>query len=68
MNNIPAKDLIEFLGVTKGFVSQLKTEKSKLPAKDCIRVSERFGIPLHKLRKDIYPDPDNCGLTSTETK
>lgn len=57
IKNIPTKELVEFLGVTKGFVSQLKTEKSKLPAKDCIRVSERFGIPLHELRKDIYPNP-----------
>jgi len=55
INNISTKTLAEFLGVTQGFISHIKTGRRKLPPKDCVRVSEEFSIPLYELRPDIFP-------------
>ncbi len=55
IKDIPTKDLAKFLGKTDGFASQIKNGWSKLPAKDCVRVSKEYDIPLHVLRPDIYP-------------
>jgi antitoxin component HigA of HigAB toxin-antitoxin module len=57
IKNISTKDLAECLGSTIGFASQIKTGRRKLPPKHCIKVSRKFGIPLHVLRDDIYPAP-----------
>lgn len=59
IKDIPTKDLANCIGSTAGFASQIKNEWRKLPAKYCISVSKRFGIPLHDLRPDIYPDPNH---------
>lgn len=55
IKNIPTKVLAAFLGKTPGFVSHIKKGRRKLPPKDCVRVSNKFGIPLHDLRPDIFP-------------
>ena len=60
INDIPTKVLANFLGVTEGFVSQIKTNRRKLPGKYCVKVSQEFGIPLGDLRPDIYADLDKA--------
>jgi hypothetical protein len=55
LSDIGTNELAHFLGVTAGFASHIKHGNRKLPPKDCIRVSERYFIPLHDLRPDIYP-------------
>ena len=55
INKIRTKDLAECIEKTIGFASQIKTGHRKMPPKYCIKVSKRFGIPLHELRPDIYP-------------
>lgn len=57
IKSIPTKELAEFLGVTTGFASHIKTGRRQIPPKRCVAVSERFDIPLHVLRPDIYPSP-----------
>ena len=54
-NDIPTKQMADFLGTTMGFVTHIRKGRRKLPPKDCYRVHERFGIPLHELRPDIFP-------------
>jgi DNA-binding transcriptional regulator YdaS (Cro superfamily) len=56
LNKIQTKELAEFLGVSDGFISQIKTGYRKMPAKYCRRVSKRFEIPLSSLRPDIFGD------------
>jgi DNA-binding transcriptional regulator YdaS (Cro superfamily) len=56
LNTIQTKELAEFLGVSDGFISQIKTGYRKLPPKYCQRVSKRFNIPLSDLRPDIFGD------------
>ena len=56
INDISTKTLAEFLGTTMGFVTHIKKGRRKLPPKDCVRVSEKFAIPLHDLRPDIFPN------------
>jgi DNA-binding transcriptional regulator YdaS (Cro superfamily) len=53
--NIPTTELARFLGVTPGFISNIKSGNRKLPPKDCVRVSKQYGIKLHDLRPDIFP-------------
>ena len=57
IKELATKELAVFLGTTIGWASNIKTGYRKLPPKDCIRVSERFKIPLHELRPDLYPVP-----------
>jgi DNA-binding transcriptional regulator YdaS (Cro superfamily) len=59
IENISTKELADFLNISGGFASQIKSGHRKMPPKYCVRVSEKFGIPLHKLRPDIFPSRDN---------
>jgi len=54
LKNIPTKELADYLDISGGFASQIKSGHRKLPPKYCNRVSKKFGIPLHELRPDIY--------------
>jgi antitoxin component HigA of HigAB toxin-antitoxin module len=54
IENIRTKELAECIGSTTGFASQIKTGRRKLPLRHCLRVSERFGIPISQLRPDVY--------------
>lgn len=54
MNEIKTTELANFLGKTNGWATNLKKGRKKLPPKDCLRVSERFNIPLNELRPDIF--------------
>ena len=61
ITDIPTKELAQFLGVQPAFVSHIKRMRRKLPAKYCVQVSIKYGIPLHDLRPDIYPpNPYPC--------
>ena len=66
LKNIPTKELAKFLGKTPGFASQIKTGASKLPPGSCIAVSKEFNIPLHELRPDIYPAPEDEPIRQNE--
>jgi DNA-binding transcriptional regulator YdaS (Cro superfamily) len=55
--DIPTKNLAQCLGTTIGFASQIKHGHRKIPPKHCLKVSLKFGVPLHELRPDIYPAP-----------
>ena len=56
LEKISTKELATFMDVSEGFVSQIKKGRRKLPPKYCILVSKQYGIPLHSLRPDIYPE------------
>jgi hypothetical protein len=51
IENIPTHELAEFLGVTPGFVSNIKAGRKRLPPEYMSRVSERFSISLDDLAK-----------------
>jgi DNA-binding transcriptional regulator YdaS (Cro superfamily) len=55
LSDIEPSQLTEFLQCTTSFTSQLQTGKKKCPADKAILISERFGVPLWKIRPDIYP-------------
>lgn len=57
IKDIPTKQLAEALESTSGFASNVKSGLKRIPPQKCLRVSQRFGIPLHELRPDIYPAP-----------
>ena len=44
------------LGVTEGRVSQWLSA-GRVPVERCQEIQKITGIPLHKLRPDIYPAP-----------
>jgi DNA-binding transcriptional regulator YdaS (Cro superfamily) len=54
ITDIGTNELANFLNISASFASQIKNGVRKLPPKDCQRVSERFFIPLHDLRPDIF--------------
>lgn len=63
ISEIKTNELASFLGKTNGWATNLKKGRKKLPFAECFRVSEHFGIPLHKLRdefpiKEINPDDE----------
>jgi DNA-binding transcriptional regulator YdaS (Cro superfamily) len=64
IEKIATKELADFLEISGGFASQIKSGHRKLPPKYCVRVSQKFGIPLHKLRPDIFPDNGKPSNTS----
>ena len=66
INDIKTNELASFLGKTKGWASNLKNGKKKLPLNECFRVSEHFGIPLHELRSE-FP-ANKSAPTSLENK
>jgi plasmid maintenance system antidote protein VapI len=49
IENIPTHELAEFLGVSPGFVSNIKAGRKRLPPEYMTRVSERFDISLDDL-------------------
>ena len=49
LKNIPTIELAEFLGVTPGFISNIKAGRKRLPPEYLNKVSERFGIPIKDL-------------------
>jgi hypothetical protein len=53
IKDIKTNELALFLGKTKGWASNLKKGRKKLPLADCFRVSEHFGIPLSELRSEF---------------
>lgn len=59
IEKIPTKELADFLNISGGFVSQIKSGHRKLPPKYCAMVSKKYGIPLHALRPDIFPANNN---------
>jgi hypothetical protein len=56
LSDIGNQELANFLEISRGFASNIRTGKNKLPAKYCIRVSLHFNIPLHNLRPEIFPE------------
>lgn len=54
ISEIKTNDLAEFLGKSKGWATNIKKGRKKLPPKDVLRVSERFGISPEELRPDIF--------------
>jgi transcriptional regulator with XRE-family HTH domain len=54
---ISARELAKFLGVTPGFVSHIRTGRRPLPIKYAKLISQRYGVPLHVLRPDVYDPP-----------
>ena len=59
MNQIKTNELASFLGKSKGWASNLKKGRKKLPLIECFRVSEHFGIPLHDLRSEFPSEEIN---------
>jgi transcriptional regulator with XRE-family HTH domain len=51
IENIPTKELANFLGVSLGFVSNIKAGRKRLPPEYMSSVSERFDISLDDLAK-----------------
>ena len=60
---ISPKQLAAAMGVSDGFASQIKTGRRKLPIKYLQVVSERFSIPKHQLRPDIFMLKVLCRFT-----
>jgi DNA-binding transcriptional regulator YdaS (Cro superfamily) len=56
IKDIPTKQLAECIGKTVGFASQIRNGHRKLPPKYCQMVSKQFGLSLHALRPDIFPE------------
>lgn len=55
LHDVSVKDFAETVGVQDSAVS--KWERSAVSTKKALKVHEVTGIPLHKLRPDIYPAP-----------
>ena len=66
IKDIKTIELARFLGKTEGWATNLKKGRKKLPLKDCFRVSEHFGIPLHALRSEFPANKSDP--TSLENK
>ena len=47
-------ELAAILGCSQGMVSQYEKGRKKIPAEKCHEYSEKTGIPLYKLRPDIF--------------
>lgn len=62
IKKISTKELAKCIGKSEGFASQIKNGWRKLPAKYCVLVSESFGIALHDLRPDIFPNETHGDL------
>lgn len=46
---------------TQGNISQLVTNRSPLPERFVLKVEAGTGVPRHRLRPDIYPEPIDGG-------
>lgn len=51
----PLKEVADHLGISPSVCH--KWENNRVPAEKCKDVSEKTGIPLHKLRPDVFPVP-----------
>ena len=63
LSDIGTRELAKFLKKSDSFASQIKSGASKIPPKDCQRLSIHFSIALHDLRPDIYPKNIKIKLT-----
>ncbi len=57
------KRLANALGITRSAVSQWRA----VPPQQCLALHRITGIPLHELRPDIYPAPDDTGNDEAAT-
>lgn len=48
------KALIEIIGCGRSFLSQLESNKKRLPVKKVLLVEEKTGVSRHDLRPDIF--------------
>jgi DNA-binding transcriptional regulator YdaS (Cro superfamily) len=58
LNDVSVKDFAEMVGVQDSAVC--KWERRGVSASKALDVHRATGIPLHRLRPDIYPDPDDA--------
>ena len=56
MLNIKPSELSRLIGISPSFASQIRTGYRMLPAKYCVIVSKELGIPMAKLRPDLFAD------------
>lgn len=57
LHGVTVKDLAERVGVQDSAVC--KWERNRVSSGNALRLHEITGIPLHRLRPDIYPSPDH---------
>ena len=50
----------ELFGCERSHFSKVRRGKARPGTDLCLRVNEVTGIPLHKLRPDIYPAPSQA--------
>jgi DNA-binding transcriptional regulator YdaS (Cro superfamily) len=58
LNDVTVKDFAAMVGVQDSAVC--KWEKKGVSAVKALDVHRATGIPLHRLRPDLYPDPANA--------
>jgi len=49
-------EMAQSIGVSQGLVSEWLSGNKKPSGQKCLLIHKKFGVPLHELRPDIYPE------------